>query len=97
MGLNGERKDTATAAELYLKAAELKHMGAQDCIGLCYYHGEGVKQDYAEAVCWFRKAAEQGHPSAQYHLGYCYEYGKGINQDFIKTEKEILEYIEKHQ
>ena len=45
-------------------AAEQGDADAQNNLGACYYHGQGVAKDYAEAVKWYNKAAEQGDAEA---------------------------------
>ena len=48
----------------FSKAAEQGHDGAQHCLGICYYNGQGISQNREEAMKWLRKAAEQGQPIA---------------------------------
>ncbi|MCP4500187.1 MAG: sel1 repeat family protein, partial [Deltaproteobacteria bacterium] len=50
------------------KSANQGHAQAPFCVGLMYYHGDGVSQDYARAVEWYRKSANQGHAQAQQML-----------------------------
>lgn len=58
---------------------------AQNQLGYCYAHGNGVAQDYSEAVRWYRKTAEQGHAEGQHRMGFCYENGRGIQQDYTEA------------
>lgn len=60
---------------------------AQNNLGYCYGHGQGVRQDYVEAVKWYRRSAEQGCDTAQYNLGICYEYGQGVQQNYVEAVK----------
>lgn len=46
-------KDRVKAAELYLKAATLGHVGAMKNMGFCYFNGDGVEQDWKQALTWF--------------------------------------------
>lgn len=73
------------AAELYRRAAQQGHSGAQNWLGFCYQFGFGQTLDYARAVNWYRKAAEQGYPAAQNNLGMLYLSGKGVSQDLLKA------------
>ena len=47
------------AAILFEKAAKQGLPRAQNALGECYEHGEGVEQDYFQAVKWYKKAAKQ--------------------------------------
>ena len=75
------------AVGYYLKAAEQGDSVAQNNLGSCYYHGQGVAQDYSEAVKWYRKAAEQGNSYAQYNLGICYHNGQGVQRNYSAAVK----------
>ena len=61
--------------------AEGGYPRAQDMLGMCHYHGVGVRQDLQQAASWFGKAAEQGYSSAQCNLGACLESGIGVVKD----------------
>ena len=82
-----EKKDYTEAVKWYRKAAEQGHAKAQNNLGNCYYHGNGVEENEKEAVKWYRKAAEQGDASAQYDLGNCYYYGRGVGQNYEEAVK----------
>ena len=86
-----DRKDYASAARWYRKAAKEGHAGAQYCLGWMYYSALGVRLDEAEAVKWFRLAAEQDEPDAQKALGDMYLRGEGVKADEI----EALEWYRK--
>lgn len=73
------------AAQLYRRAAQQGHSGAQNWLGFCYQFGFGVTLDYARAVNWYRKSSEQGFPAAQNNLGMLYLSGKGVSQDLLKA------------
>ncbi len=65
-------------AKWYLRGAEKGFHLAQNAIGMCYYHGNGVEKSEEKAVDWFYCAAEQGLAAAQFNLGWCCEHGEGI-------------------
>ena len=69
----------------YKKAAERGNASAQNNLGDCYFHGQGVSQDYEQAVYWYRKAADQNYANAQCSLGECYFYGYGVSQDYTQS------------
>src|SRR5258708_8864446 len=48
----------------------------QNNLGLCYYHGRGMRQSYKKALHWYRKAARAGIDAAQFNLGGMYFEGK---------------------
>lgn len=61
----------AVAAELYRRAAEQGHHGAQMSLALLYANGEGVEKDLSQAVHWMEKAAESGDERAA-HVAQMY-------------------------
>lgn len=77
------KKDTATAAKWFLKAANQEVLAAQYYMGYAYRDGVGVPQNYKESAKWFRKAAEKGLSDAQYELGCLYIDGNGVPQNFV--------------
>lgn len=56
----GLERDFAAAADLYLKAAMQRDIGAMNNIGVCYIQGTGVKQDFVQAYLWLHLAAQGG-------------------------------------
>ncbi len=78
-------KSPELAAQLYRRAAQQGHSGAQNWLGFSYQFGFGLTRDYARAVNWYRKAAEQGYPPAQNNLGMLYLSGKGVSRDLLKA------------
>lgn len=80
-----DKKNYKQAAKWYRKAAEQSHVGAQYCLGWCYYSAMGVKLDEAEAFRWISMAAEQGDPDAQKALGDFYHRGIGVKTDDSKA------------
>lgn len=66
------------AWEWYLKAAEKKHSGAMNNLGVMCEHGNGVPIDYKKAMEWYRKAAELGNGYALSNIGSLYESGRGV-------------------
>ncbi len=76
-----ESKDLAKAAEMFRKAAEQNHPGAQGILGYFYTKGYGVRQDQAQAIAWWRKAAAQGHADSLNALAVVYDNGQGVPVD----------------
>ena len=72
-------KDTKTAIEWYMKAAEQENAYAQYNLGECYRDGEGVEKDFKQDFEWFIKAVEQGNTPAQNNLGGCYPKGESVD------------------
>lgn len=64
----GIKRDSALAAEWYLKAAAQGIAAAQSNLGAMYETGDGVQMDYAQAKKWYMLAAEQGDEEAQRRL-----------------------------
>ena len=87
----------ATTNEVVSEFAQLKARAeqgdakAQNNLGVCYEHGNGVPQDLGEAVKWYRKAAEQNDATAQNNLGICYANGLGV----VKDEAEAVKWCRK--
>jgi len=80
-------EDKEKAVWWYTKAAEQGHSGAQNNLGACYEHGDGVGKNKKKAVKWYRRAADQGHSGAQNNLGSCYERGKGVEEDSCCSDR----------
>jgi TPR repeat protein len=57
----GCRKNKETAVYFFKIAADLGDADAQNDLGHCYYHGQGVKKDVGLAAKYYRKADKQGH------------------------------------
>ena len=74
------RRDYATALQLYRPLAEQGNAIAQTNLGVMYNNGQGVPKDFAEAAKWYRKAADQGRATAQNNLGSMYRNGEGVPQ-----------------
>lgn len=83
----GVKRDYATAAAWYQKAATQGYALAQSNLGFLYYKGRGVPRDYAKAAEWWQKAADQGDMLAQSNLGVLYYNGQGVAQDYGKAAK----------
>jgi hypothetical protein len=77
----GVPKDSAIAAQLFLKAAEQGYAAAQFEIGSMYANGRGVPLDKQAALGWYMKAAAQGNAMAQFNIGLMYFYGDGVKAD----------------
>lgn len=59
----GLTKDEQRATEMFSKAANQGHPGAQAQLGLSYFAGKTVERDEAQAYVWLRVAMEQGEPA----------------------------------
>ena len=68
-------------AQLWAKAAEQGHAGAQYELGNLYFHGDGVPEDKQRAAEWYTKSASQGHVEAQCRLGVMYFSADGVPED----------------
>jgi hypothetical protein len=66
------------AVRYYGLAAAQGNADAQNNLGYCYQHGEGVAHDMVEAVRYYGLAAAQGHADAQINLASC--YGRGARR-----------------
>lgn len=82
-----KKQEYIKAYFLYKGAAEMGYAPAQNELGHCYQHGEGVTWDKVEAVKWYSKAADQGCAAAQYNLGMCYDNGWGVNVKKAEARK----------
>jgi TPR repeat protein len=75
----GVARDDQRAFELFEKAANAGHAGAQGMMGMFYAQGRGgAQRDNAKSVEWTRKAAENGDPLSQYMMGVRSIDGLGI-------------------
>ncbi len=83
--INGIYSITPEIFSLWEKSAKLGFAAAQNELGRCYEHGQGIIQDYKKAVYWYTKAAEQGDSSAQNKLGFCYWSNQGVAQNYEKA------------
>lgn len=73
------------AVLLWTEPARCGDSTAENCLGDCYYYGNGVEQNYTQAIKWYHKAANQGNTKAQYNLGWCYQNGFGVEKDYINA------------
>ena len=85
----GVAQDYAKALELYLKAAQQGHAGAQCQAGYCYEKGMGTEQDSAKAFELYLQSAEGGDETGCNNLGFMYEKGLGCEKN---TEKAVEWY-----
>lgn len=76
-----EKNEAEKAFLLYKKAAELGYAPAQNNLGWCYYHGNGVQRNIEESIKWYRKSADLGYAAAQNNTGFFYQFGDGVPQD----------------
>jgi uncharacterized protein len=72
----GVERDEATALELYRKAAERGHGGAQFALGFALYQAS----DHAAAAKWLSQVA-RSNPTAASLVGQMYLSGRGVFQD----------------
>jgi TPR repeat protein len=87
------------------KEAEIGHSGAQFCLGLMYYLGEGIQKDQEKALLWIKRAAEKELPEALFSLGIIYRDGAMETRDlhlshgyFMKAaERGIIEDPENYK
>ena len=78
-----ERRDFATAFQLWKPLADQGDADAQFNLGVMCSNGRGVPEDYTEAAKWFRKAADRGNDKAQFNLALMFHEGTGVPQDYI--------------
>jgi TPR repeat protein len=79
------RKDTALAAQWYIKSAEQGNSDAQYNLGIMYSNGDGVEKDFQQAAQWYRKATELGDMDAQTNLATLYSNGTGVKKDLAQA------------
>lgn len=78
----GIGRNTAKAAILFEKAANLGNPEAAVNLGFILISGNGVKKNPALAMDYFEKAAKEKNPTAEFMLGYAYYTGKLRPQNF---------------
>lgn len=88
-GKPGLPKNSKTAMDHYLKAADQNYTLAQRAVAHAYARGEGADQDLVQAVKWYKRAAELNDPEAQYDLGLCYASSRGVEKDLVEAYKWI--------
>jgi|GEM_PF-3673799 len=81
----GQPRDFARAAQLFLQGAKGGHVESQYQYALLCARGDGVKQDFKAAHEWFYKAAMQGYFKASYQLGEMYAHGDGVSFDPVEA------------
>ncbi len=75
------RKQFDLAEKYYLLAAELKDVGAYECLGYIYYYGRVGKPDYQKAFENFKLASEAGDIIASYKMADMYRNGYYVEKD----------------
>jgi TPR repeat protein len=80
-----QRRDYATALQIFRQLADQSNARAQFSLGVMYNKGQGVKQDYEAALRWYREAADQGYVLAQYNIGLMHSKGQGVPQDYAEA------------
>lgn len=86
-----QNKEYTEAVKQLKKAANQGHAEAQNSLGDCYFHGDGVERDSVLALKWYKRAAEQGLAVAQYNIGVCYKTSRGVAQNY----EEGIKWFEK--
>jgi serine/threonine protein kinase len=76
----GRKADSAEAAGLFTRAANLGSSEAMVLLGTMYTQGEGVPRDYAHAVRLFQQAANAGNARGMDNLAHMYADGYGVNR-----------------
>ena len=56
------------AVPVFMEAAELNNINAQNYLGYCLYYGMGIKKNVEDAKMWLKKALENGSDYAKYLL-----------------------------
>ena len=79
------RKDYATAFQLWERCAKSGDAGCQYDVGIMYIEGEGRPVDVKSGIEWFSKSAGQGNVKAQNRLGRLYLNGKVVTQDYARA------------
>ncbi len=79
--------DYAKAAVYYEKAISEGDAAAQNCLGVMYAKGQGVKRDLNKAFSFFTSSAIKGWSEAKFNLGIAYKYGKGTRKDTRLAKK----------
>ena len=82
---DGVIQSFATAAELFTRAAEHGHTGAQNYIGRYYHAGFGVEKDQDLAVKYLAAAAQSGEPQYLYDLAVALENGADGSSDAARA------------
>jgi TPR repeat protein len=75
----------------YMPAALAGYSIAQNTVGLCYDHGNGVTKDTTKAFSWFSKAADAGYPPSLHNIAHCLRNGDGCTKSLPKA----IEYYER--
>jgi len=82
-----EKKDYASAATWYKKAAELGFSQGQHNLAELYIHGLGVEKDSTIALDLFKMAAEKGLTRAQNRIGVIFDEQKNYEEAIKWFEK----------
>jgi len=86
VGFYRDSTDTKTAADMFLKGAELGSCTAQVALAEAYYNGRGIQQDYEQAAKIFKYHAERSDKHYVHRdLGEIYFEGRGLPRDYIEA------------
>ena len=78
----GVKRNSAKAAILFEKAADLGNAEAAVNLGFMLISGNGIKKNPTLAMQYFEQAAKAQNPTAQFMLGYAYYTGKLKPHDY---------------
>lgn len=84
----------AEAVPLFRYAADAGFVPAVYKLGLCHYHGLGVKQQLMTAFLLFREAAQEGHPAAAYYAALCHYRGYGTFENSEEGDRLMAQAAE---
>jgi TPR repeat protein len=97
-----ERKDMATAVQIWKMWADRGNAEARTLLGAMYWSGDGVPRNHHEAARLYLLAANQGYARAQNDIGFMLGFGEGVPpRDDVEAYKwlalAIEHYTEKNQ
>jgi TPR repeat protein len=81
------RRDYKESEQLFIRAANQGHAGAQFSLGTWYADGIGIAKDDAKAVHYLKLAVEQGYVTAQRELGSMYQRGVCVEKSDEEAER----------
>ena len=82
-----EAGDHAAALEIWGPLAHAGVARAQNNVGGCFAHGQGVEVDHALALRWLTLSAEAGDALGQRNLGSLYFEGLGVPRDYAMAAR----------
>lgn len=85
LGSDSVPPDTVAANRLYLEAARMGYLPAQNFIGYRLLKGEGTERNVEEGLYWLEQAAENGETRAEANLGFLLANGQWVERDDEKA------------